>query len=213
MKRCNRFAGTFLLILAMGALAALAGADEKAEKGKKAAAKGGPPDEKAMMEMMAKMATPGEQHKKLEPFAGTFDAKLKMWMDPSKPPEESTGKAEAKWILGNRYLEQRYEGTFMGQPYSGQGYTGYDNVTRKYFMNWMDTAATGVMSMTGKWDATGKVMTFTGSMVDPMTNKPAKFTEKVTVADMDHHTFEMWGPDPTGKNYKMMEITYTRKKS
>jgi hypothetical protein len=23
---------------------------------------------------------------------------------------------------------------------------------------------------------------------------------------------EMWGPDPSGKNYKMMEITYARKK-
>ena len=32
------------------------------------------------------------------------------------------------------------------------------------------------------------------------------------VVDNDHHMMEMWGPDPTGKNYKMMEITYTRKK-
>ena len=212
MKRCNRFAGTFLLMLAMGVFAALAGADEKAEKGKKAAAKGGPPDEKAMMEMMAKVATPGEEHKKLDVFAGTFDTTLKMWMDPSKPPEETKGKTEAKWILGNRYLEEHYEGTFMGQPFSGMGITGYDNVTRKYFMNWMDTAATGVMSKTGKWDATGKVMTWTGTMVDPMTNKLQRLTQKVTVTDNDHHSWEMWGPDMTGKQYKMMEATYTRKK-
>jgi hypothetical protein len=32
------------------------------------------------------------------------------------------------------------------------------------------------------------------------------------MADNDHHTFEMWGPDPTGKVFKMMEIQYTRKK-
>ena len=212
MKRCNRFAGRLVLMLAMAAFAAGAGADEKAEKGKKAAAKGGPPDEKAMMEMMAKIATPGEQHKKLEPFAGTFDTRLKFWMDPSKPPEETTGKTETKWVLGNRYLEQHYDGTFMGQPFSGIGYVGYDNVTKKYFMKWMDTASTGVMDMTGKWDPTGKTMTFTGSMVDPMTNKPARLTEKVTVTDNDHHTFEMWGPDMTGKQYKMMEATYTRAK-
>ena len=193
------------LVLAAAALAAAQ------EKGKKAA-KAGPPDEKAMMEMMAKASTPGEQHKKLDAFAGTFDAKLKMWMDPSKPPEESTGKAESKWVLGNRYLEQRYEGTFMGQPFSGLGYTGYDNVGKKYFMTWMDTASTGAMEMTGKWDAAGKVMTFTGTVLDPMTGKPSKITEKVTVADNDHHMFEMWGPDPTGKNYKMMEVHYTRVK-
>jgi hypothetical protein len=208
MKRCNRFAGTLALVVAI----AFAASAEAHEKGKKATAPGGPPDEKAMMEMMAKVATPGEQHKKLEPFVGTFDTKLKMWMDPSRPPEETTGKTEAKWVLGNRYIEQHYDGTFMGQPFSGIGYVGYDNVTKKYQMNWMDTASTGVMSMTGKWDATGKVMTFTGSMVDPMTNKPAKLTEKVTVIDNDHHNFEMWGPDMTGKTYKMMEATYTRTK-
>lgn len=207
MKKQLRFAG--FLALAMAALAPWAAADEK---GKKAATKGGPPDEKAMMEMMMKAATPGEQHKKLDAFAGTFDAKLKMWMDPSKPPEESTGTAESKWVLGNRYLEQRYEGTFMGQPFSGLGYTGYDNVSKKYFMNWMDTSTTGVMAMTGKWDAAGKVMTFSGTVIDPMTGKPCKITEKVTVADNDHHSFEMWGPDPSGKNYKMMEVSYTRKK-
>jgi hypothetical protein len=212
MRRCNRSARRLVLMLAVAAFAALAGAEEKADKGKKAAAKGGPPDEKAMMEMMAKVATPGEQHKKLEPFVGTFDTKLKMWMDPSKPPEDTTGKTVAKWVLGNRYIEQHYDGTFMGQPFSGIGYVGYDNVTKKYQMNWMDTASTGVMSMTGKWDATGKVMTWSGSMVDPMTNKPSKFTQKVTLTDNDHHSWEMWGPDMTGKVYKMMEASYTRAK-
>lgn len=207
MKRCNRFAGMLVLVLAVAAAAA-ARADEKGKK----AAKAGPPDEKAMMEAMAKAATPGEQHKKLDAFAGTFEAKLKMWMDPSKPAEESTGTAESKWVLGNRYLEQRYEGTFMGQPFSGLGYTGYDNVSKKYFMNWMDTSSTGVMAMTGKWDPSGKAMTFSGTVIDPVTNKPCKITEKITVTDNDHHSFEMWGPDPAGKNYKMMEISYTRKK-
>jgi hypothetical protein len=211
MKRRNRFAGTLVLALAMAAFAALAGADEKADKGKKAAP-GGPPDEKAMMEMMAKVATPGEQHKKLDVFAGTFDTKLKMWMDPSQPPQETPGKTDTKWVLGNRYLEQHYDGSFMGQPFSGIGFIGYDNVTKKYWMNWMDTAATGAMAMTGKWDAAGKVMTWTGTMVDPMTNKPQKFMQKVTVTDKDHHSWEMWGPDMTGKQYKMMEANYTRTK-
>ena len=205
MKARIWFAGVLVVALAFAQAAA---GDEK-PKTKKAA---GPPDEKAMMEIMAKAATPGEQHKKLDVFAGTFDARLKMWMDPSKPPEESTGTAESKWVLGNRYLEQHYEGTFMGQPFSGVGYTGYDNVSKKYVMSWMDTASTGIMSMTGKSDPSGKVMTFSGTMIDPMTGKPCKITQKATVSDNDHYIFEMWGPDPTGKTYKMMEASYTRKK-
>ena len=164
------------------------------------------------MEAMAKAGTPGEAHKKLDPMVGTFDTKAKMWMDPSKPAEETSGKTESKWVLGNRFVQETYEGTFMGQPFSGMGYWGYDNITKKYTGTWMDSMGTAMMNSTGKMDASGKVLTYTSMMNDPMTGKLCKITEKVTVTDNDHHMMEMWGPDPSGKNYKMMEITYVRKK-
>jgi uncharacterized protein DUF1579 len=189
-------------------LAAGVVAQEKAPaKGKKAAA---PPDEKAAMEAMQKAGTPGEAHKKLEAMVGTFDAKVKMWMDPSKPPEESTGTSENTWVLNNHFVEMKYQGTFMGQPFSGIGYQGYDNVQKKYVGSWMDSMGTGMMNSTGTM--TGNVMKTSGMVADPMTGKMCKITSKVTVPDNDHHTMEMWGPDPIGKDYKMMVIEYTRKK-
>ena len=196
-------AGLGIAALAVGVAAAQ---DKTAEK------KAQPPamDEKAMMEMMQKAATPGDAHRKLEPMVGTFDAKVKMWMDPSKPAEESTGVSENTWVLGNRFIETKHSGTFMGQPFSGIGYTGYDNVSKKYVGTWMDTASTGVMTSTGAM--AGNVMTATATMSDPMTGKTSNATMKTTVTDKDHHTMEMWGPGPDGKNYRMMEITYTRKK-
>jgi hypothetical protein len=195
--------GATLVLVLMAS--AVSGADKKK-------APASPPDEKAMMEAMTKAATPGEAHKKLDVMVGTWDTNVKMWMDPSKPAEESSGTSENRWVLGNRYVQETYEGTFMGQPFSGIGYTGYDNITKKYTGTWMDSASTAMMNMAGKADAEGKVMTFTGTMNDPMTGKASKLTSKVTVADNDHHTMEMWGPDPSGKVYKMMEITYVRKK-
>ena len=206
MKRRVWFSG--ILVLVMAALASTAAGDEKEKK----AAGAGPPDEKAAMEAMMKAATPGAPHKKLDAIVGTFDATVKMWMNPSRPAQESSGKEENRWVLGNRYVEQHYDGTFMGQPFSGIGYTGYDNITKQYVGTWMDMAGTSIMTSTGEADATGKVMTFTVTSNDPMTGKPFKVTTKITVADNDHHSMEMWGPDPTGKSYKMMEITYTRKK-
>ena len=187
-------------------VAALASAQDKPAEKKAAPAM----DEKAAMEAMQKAATPGDAHKKLEPMVGTFDAKIKMWMDPSKPPEESTGTSQNTWVLGNRFIETKHEGTFMGQPFSGIGYTGYDNVTKKYVGTWMDTAGTGVMISKGTM--AGKVMTSTATMPDPMTGKMATATMTTTVADNDHHSMEMWGPGPDGKKYKMMQIDYTRKK-
>jgi len=197
----------------MGALAVamlVAGAAWAQEKPAAKKAKAAPMDEKAAMEAMQKAATPGDAHKKLEAMVGTFDAKVKMWMDPSKPPEESAGTSENAWVLGNRFVETKYQGTFMGQPFSGIGYEGYDNVTKKYVGTWMDTASTGVMVSKGTME--GNVMKSTATMSDPMTGKVATSTMKTSVADNDHYTMEMWGPGPDGKNYKMMEITYTRKK-
>ena len=206
MKARSSLAG--VLALGMVILASAAAIGDKPKK----AAKAGPPDEKAMMEAMAKAGAPGEAHKKLEPMVGSFDVKAKMWMDPSKPAEESSGKTESKWVLGNRFVQENFEGTMMGQPFSGMGYWGYDNITKKYTGTWMDSMGTAMMNSTGKMDASGKVLTYTAMMNDPMTGKLCKITEKVTVTDNDHHMMEMWGPDPSGKNYKMMEITYVRRK-
>jgi hypothetical protein len=195
---------TTAITLLIGSAAALAAQDAKKPAG--------PPDEKAMMEAMQKAATPGDAHKRLDAVVGTFDTQVRMWMDPSKPPEDSAGTTVNSWVLGNRWVEQKYEGTFMGEPFTGMGFTGYDNVQKKYVGVWMDSAGTGMMTSTGTADATGKVVTLKGTLWDPMTGKPMTVDEKMTIVDNDHHNFEMWGKGPDGKKIKMMEINYTRKK-
>jgi len=74
----------------------------------------------------------------------------------------------------------------------------------------MDNMGTGVAMSTGRMD--GNVLTFASTMDDPMTGKTQQIQEKVTVTDNDHYTMEMWGPGPDGKMFKMIEITYVRKK-
>jgi hypothetical protein len=193
----------------IGVAVSLAAQDQNAKKDAKGAA-----DEKAMMEAWQKAATPGEAHKKLEPFVGTFDARVRMWdaMNPSKPPEDSTGTMTSTWVLGNRFVQQNYEGTFMGEPFNGMGYVGYDNVTKKIQSVWMDSASTGMMVMTGSADESGKNVTAKGTMSDPMSGRSLPMEDKIIVKDNDHHTMEMWAKGPGGKMMKMMQIDYTRKK-
>jgi hypothetical protein len=169
-------------------------------------------DEKAAMEMMAKYATPGPAHKKLDVFAGTWTASTTMWMDPSKPPAKSEGTSEQKWVLGGRFLEQRYEGTMMGAPFSGMGYMGYDNYKKVYTSTWMDTMGTMTLNMTGHFDKSGKVMTCTGKMADFMTGKTITYTTKATLVSADEIVWEMWNPGMDGKDTKSVEVRYTRKK-
>jgi len=169
-------------------------------------------EEKAMMEAMMKAMTPGDAHKLLDGMVGTFDAKVTSSMDPSKPPEVSNGTSENSWVMGNRYVMQKFTGSFMGMPFQGVGYTGYDNIKKQYWGLWMDNFSTGAMVSAGSTADNGKTWKFTSTMPDPMTGKDAPMEERITVTDHDHHTFEMWAPGPDGRMFKMMEIQYTRKK-
>lgn len=164
----------------------------------------------AMMEAMMKAGTPGEAHKKIDAFSGQWNAKATFWPVPGADPMTMEGTSEARWVLDGRYLEQRFKGSFMGAPYEGLGYTGYDNVKKRYWTTWMDNMATGIMMSTGSVD--GATWTFSGTMPDPMTGKDMQSDSKIVVQDADRHVMEMWGPGPDGKMYKNMEIAYSRRK-
>jgi hypothetical protein len=173
---------------------------------------GKPPEmDPAMMQAMMAAGTPGEAHKKLDALAGTWDTKIAMWMAPGTEPMVSTGTAENRWIMGGRYLEQRYKGDFGGTTFEGIGFTGYDNIRKRYWSSWIDNMSTSLMTSTGAMkDA--KTFTFTGVTPDPMTAKDVTIDETITVTDADHHLLEMWSPGPDGKVYKSMEISFSRAK-
>lgn len=164
-----------------------------------------PPMDPAMMEAMRKAGTPGAEHKGLGDFAGSWNAKVSMWMAPGTDPMVMEGTAETRWIMGGRYLEQRFNANYMGMPFEGLGYTGYDNVKKQYWSTWMDNMSTGFMLQTGTADK------YTGMMADPMTGKDVLVESRLKVSGPDSHAFEMWTPAPDGKMFRSMEIAYTRK--
>ena len=170
------------------------------------------PEEKAQMDAMMRAATPGDAHKKLGSMVGMWDATVKMFpTQHGAPVSQSQGISENKWVLGGRWVQETFNGNFMGMAFSGIGYTGYDNIKKQYVGTWMDNMSTSTMVSTGSMTG-DKTYEFTSSMDDPMSGKTMPVKEKVTVVDDDHHVMEMWGPAPDGKMMKMMEISYSRKK-
>ena len=170
------------------------------------------PDEKAMMDAWMKYAVPGEPHKKLASSVGTWDVAVTTWMAPGAPPTKATATSEVRSVLGGRYLEERFSGNMMGQPFEGIGYTGYDNYKKQYVATWMDSMSTAIMVMTGTPGASANTITFTGTMDDVMTGKPTQHRSVFTHTDADHHTHEMYGTGPDGKEFKSLELRYTRRK-
>jgi len=167
-------------------------------------------DPQAMMEVYQKLATPGEPHKLFATLAGSWTTTTKEWMEPGKPPTESTGTAEMKMLLDGRFLYQEYNAQMMGQPFSGVGIDAYDNMTKKYVTAWIDTMGTGIFMMEGTASADGKTVTLKGSHPEP---GGGKMTHRAVwkIVDNNTQTFNMYGAHHGGKEMKVLEIAYTRK--
>jgi len=161
------------------------------------------------MQAMIAYATPGDAHKMLAKSAGTWSATVTFWM-PGAAAMTSKAEATNEMIMGGRYLQSRDKGTVMGQPFEGVGVTGYDNAKKVYVNTWIDNFGTGIMTLTGTWDDASKSITFTGSMVDPVTGKDTPIREVLKMVDDNTQVMSMYYM-VEGKDFKSMEITYTRK--
>ncbi len=163
------------------------------------------------MEAYVKAGQPGPQHKLLASMAGSWELAAKFWPAPGQPPLGWSGTAERKMILGGRYLEEHVTGSFGGQSFHGLRINGYDNVQDKYVGSWVDSMSTGMPHGVGTADATGKVITYEREAFDPLTRAKSKSREVLRVINDDKGVLEFYKKLPDGKEYKMMELVYTRK--
>jgi hypothetical protein len=158
-----------------------------------------------------KYATPGEGHAALKPIAGSWSASVKTWMQPGAPAQESTATAEAQWLMGGRYLQEDVKGTIGGMAFEGRGVVGYDNLKKKYVGTWIDNMGTGIMTSEGAYDAATKTFTNTSEISDPQSGKTIKEREVLRIVSDAKMVRQMWTKGRDGKEFKSMEITYTRK--
>lgn len=171
------------------------------------------PEQQAMMQQMEKFSSPSDAHKQLEPMAGNFTFTTKAWMKPGDKPMEGKGTITNAWVYGGRFLKRDFKMECNGQTMEGTGYSGYDNVRGEYQDIWLGSMGTGVMVSAGTYDAASKTFKIAGTASDPMTGNKAKpFRGEVKIVSNDKHVFMMFDKGPDGKEFKMMEETYTRSK-
>ncbi|HOG17649.1 MAG: hypothetical protein A4E73_03619 [Syntrophaceae bacterium PtaU1.Bin231] len=167
-------------------------------------------DMEAAMALYRKLGTPGAPHKMLARLAGSWTAKIKSYMEPGKPPAESTGTSEKKMVLGERFLQEEFSGDMMGHAFAGIGFTGYDNHAMKYLSTWMDSMGTAILFFQGTASADGKVITQENWHDDPLRGR-MKWRSVTRIVDDSTVVFEMYGTDKTHEERNVMEIVYTRK--
>jgi hypothetical protein len=153
----------------------------------------------------------GIEHKQLAELAGTFDCKVTLFLGPGKSME-SIGIMKREIVLGGRFLQDDFDGSFAGKPFKGHGMTGYDPAKKKYVGVWADSATNALMLSEGTYDAKTKTFLYTGEDTEPYTGKKMKARDTLKLVSADEHVMEMYREPADGKEFKMMEIRFTRKK-
>ncbi len=182
---------------------------EKAQEGTPAMSA----EDLAHMQEYMKLMQPGEAHKHLYQYVGVWDTVTKVWMGgPGTPPMESTGTSTFTSVLGGRWVMEEHTGTMMGMPYLGKGMMGYDNYKNLYVGTWYSNMSTEMLQMVGSRHPKTDVVTMYGVMDEPQLSvhgRTVKYVIKQT--DDDHFTFEIIDLHASD-DYKVIEISYTRRK-
>ena len=153
---------------------------------------------------------PGPEHDLLKQFAGEWDAAMKC-TSPTGETVESKGTYSAKMEVAGLFLVTEFKATLMGTPFFGRGINGYDPAKKKFTGVWVDSMSPAIYTTTGEFDKAGKVLTETMEGPGP-DGKAMKFRLVNEVKDQDHVNFKIFMAGEDGKEMKMMETEYTRKK-
>lgn len=167
--------------------------------------------EAAKMKTWMTYMTPGPMHEMLAKANGEWNEEVTMWMSPGAPPAKSTATCTNTMILGGRYQQSNSKGEFSGMPFEGISTMGYDNGRKVFVSTWVDNMGTGIMYTEGKYDEKTKTVAFTGTAYDCMPGKMAKVRENFKMIDDNNQFMEMFMTGADGKEFKTMEIKFTRK--
>jgi len=169
------------------------------------------PDSASMMKNWQTYMTPGEEHKLMASWSGTWTGEVTMWESADAPPTKNVSTAVNKMILGGRYQQSTFKGRYNKMPFEGMSTLAFDNAKKVFISTWIDNFGTGIMITEGPWDAASKSITLKGRMVDPTTGKNVDVKEIFKPIDNNYQVMEMFVTTPDGKEFKTMEIKYTRK--
>ena len=170
------------------------------------------PSQEEMAAMMA-AATPGPHHQAMTKTVGTWDTNAKFWMAPGQPPTESVGTTTIEGLMDGRFIMEKTNAPMMGMPWEGRGLWGFDNTTKKHVGIWFDSFGTMMMNFEGTCDGACKVVTMKATYMDPMTNSMKTMKSVTKKVTDDQNVNELYDVAKDGKETKMGEITYKRKKA
>jgi len=170
------------------------------------------PDSATMMKNWQDYMTPGDVHKMMAKWDGTWNGDVTMWMYPGAPEQKSTSTSVNKMIMNGLYQQSSHTGDMMGMPFNGMSTVAYDIHKKEFMSTWIDNMGSGIMMLKGPWDEATKSITLKGKMTDPGTKTDCDIRETFQIIDDNTQEMKMYVTMPGEKEFNTMNIRYTRKK-
>ena len=167
------------------------------------------PEMQAEMAAWMKLAQPGDHHKHLAPFVGSWKGEVTMWMGPDGEPMVEQSVAEVSWILGGRFLSWKNTGEFGDMPYEGLAIEGYNNGEQRYESFWIDNFGTLMLFFTGSCSDDGTSRDMATQFADAIAGGTIDYRTEYQWIDDDHFTYSTFMDKGDGE-FKNMVIAYER---
>lgn len=167
----------------------------------------------AMQAMMAKVqefTQPGDHHKVLEKFIGTWNTETKITMA-GMPDTPEKGTAVIKWLIDGRWIQTESTGVFLGQPVQSFSMMGYDNFKKSYRVSSVSSIDTAMYTAEGDMDQHGKTLLLYGTVDEYLTGEHDKMVKTVYRLISDDEIVMEIHDLPIGEeNTQVLEIRYIR---
>jgi hypothetical protein len=153
------------------------------------------------------MPQPTAEHELLAQHAGTWKVSSKFYMEPGKPPMESSG-TETVELVGPFWVLSKYEASMMGMPFVGRCTMGYEPHAKRFVSTWIDSCSPALFSLPGTLK--GDTLEFRGESWSCMTNSMLMHRTTEKHIGKNERIFEMFCTLPDGTEIKMMTNHYRR---
>lgn len=155
-------------------------------------------------------AAVGEEQAWLAQRTGKWTAVVSFSASADGAPHESTGTAEFSMDLDGHVLKQVYAGDMMGTPFTGVGYTGYDNAAKQSWYIWMDSGSSGCGTGRGTMDIAKGQIAWNCTETDPVTGRTVHKRGSEELTSDGRFVYKNYSTGIDGKEFVSLCIIYTR---
>jgi hypothetical protein len=136
----------------------------------------------------AAAAQPGEHHEHLKRHLGPWTFTMRIWTGLETEPLTIEGSAEARSLLGGRFVETVYRGEIGGVPFEARAVDGYDNLAEKYERVWQDTFGTYTLLYDGTCTDEGLSRSLTAPFQGPASG--SRLRNRVDIRFLEDGSYE-----------------------